>query len=850
MRRERTRGQPTATFPLPGPVPSPNDTAHFPDLMSSSTPLRRLATLISALLFFSGASALVYQIVWMRQLSLFFGSDVYAAAITLSAFMAGLSLGSWLGKSLVPRVRRPLLWYGAIEIGIGLYALAFTAILHAFTPALAAAYQTDADTLPLTYQFLRFGLAAAVLVPPTTLMGATLPLIMQSFVEKDDELGRYGGRFYAINTLGALAGTLGSAFLLVPQLGIAKTSHIAVAINILVGLAVAAVSRMWHAPATATAEGEKIVHPHYSTASARAALIAIAVSGLAALAMEVVWTRTLTLSFSGTVYSFAIMLASFLAGIFQGSRVTSRTVDALPNPVQRFGHVQLSLAAWVATLALVSAFIPMLTGPFVWGFTSVLGGNFAAGATLAQLILGGALMLGPTYLLGATFPLAVRICAPNAQAAGTSTGGVYAANTAGAIFGSLLAGFILVPAFGSRGAMVALALLFAANGLFLLRHAGTRRLLDARAVLSLGAVVLAGIIAVLLPRQTVANYGLQKTARPEIIYHGEGISHAVDIVKASNGDVIMMVDGNTEADTSFIQRRHFILKGHLPLLLHEAPRDVAVIGLGLGITLAATARNPEVEQIQLIELTPEMVHAHSHLEDLTGAVLKNPKVRVRIDDGRNFLGLTDRTFDMITADPIHPRISGVGYLYSEDYYRTVQRRLKPGGTVCQWMPMYCISRESFDVAFRSFARVFENASFWYVRGHGLFIATEKPFTIDYPRLKTRAEHPVVANDLTSIEIADADHLLAHLLMGPKQIAAYLASTPDQTVNTDDNAYLEYATPFEFLHQTKTIVAALEPFAGYDDTTLVNATDADRTRLRAAWDARRKVLLSELDEPLR
>lgn len=820
--------------------------------MSSNPSLRRLTTLISALFFFSGASALVYQVVWMRELSLFFGSDVYATAITLSAFMAGLSLGSWLGKKFVRRARRPLLWYGVIEIGIGLYALGFGAMLHAFMPALAAAYRTDGDTLPLTYQLLRFGLAAAVLVPPTTLMGATLPLIMQSFVEKDDELGRYGGNFYAINTLGALVGTLGSAFVLIPSLGIDRTSHIAVAINIIVGLAVAAASRLWHAPLSAApgAVADAPVHPNFNPAAARAATIAIAISGLAALAMEVVWTRTLTLSFSGTVYSFAIMLASFLAGIFQGSRVTGRTVDALANPVQRFGHVQFALATWVAVLALVSAFIPKLTGLFVWGLTNVLGGNFAAGSILAQLILGGALILGPTFLLGATFPLAVRICAPNAQAAGSSTGGVYAANTAGAIFGSLLAGFVLVPAFGSRGALVALALVFAANGLFLLRHAGTRRVLDARAVLSLGVIVVAGLIAVLLPHQTVANYGLQKTTHPDVIYHGEGISHAVDIVKADNGDVIMMVDGNTEADTSFIQRRHFILKAHLPLLLHEAPRDVAVVGLGLGITLSATARNPETQHIQLIELTPEMVRAHSHLEDLTGAVLKNPKLRVRIDDGRNFLSLTDRTFDMITADPIHPRISGVGYLYSEDNYRAIKRRLKPGGTVCQWMPMYCISRESFDVAFRSFARVFENASFWYVRGHGLFIATEKPFTIDYARFKTRAADPIVAKDLDSIEIPSGDELLAHLLMGPKQVAAYLASTPDQTVNTDDNARLEYDTPFEFLHKTKDIVAALEPFAGYDDSTLANASDDDRARVRAAWDARRKKLLSELDEPLR
>jgi len=375
-------------------------------------------------------------------------------------------------------------------------------------------------------------------------------------------------------------------------------------------------------------------------------------------------------------------------------------------------------------------------------------------------------------------------------------------------------------------------------------------MLQSRVAAIAGATLVASFIVPLLPRQTVANYGLQQTMQPEVIYHGEGIAHSVDIVRATSGNIIMMIDGNTEADTSFIQRRHFILKGHLPLLLHPAPREVAVIGLGLGITLSATERNPEVASVQVIELTPEMPRAHERLDEVTGGVLRSPKVRVRIDDGRNFLAMSGRQFDMITADPIHPRISGVGYLYTEDYFRDIKHRLKPGGVVCQWMPMYSISRRSFDVAFRSFARVFENASFWYVRGHGLFVATEGPFIIDYARIRERAAAPVVAGDLASIEIWDHNVLLSHLLMGPAQIRNYLAAAGDSIVNTDDNAYLEYFTPFEFLEKTKDVVHALEPFAGFDDALIVNITDAERAGLRQAWDLRRKRVMTELDEPLR
>jgi spermidine synthase len=805
-----------------------------------STPARSTALLVGALFFFSGFAALVYQVVWMRQFALFLGSDVYAAAITLSVFMGGLSFGSWLAGKFADRLARPLLGYGLIEVAIGLYALAFAALLQAFLPALREVYR---EATPIAYQAARLGLAAALLVLPTTLMGMTLPLIVGGLVQRSSELGRRGGTFYALNTLGAFAGTLVAAFALIPTLGIARTTHVAVWINLVAGVIVALIGLKPRLAADRRLDEEKPVP--FDVGTARVALWAIGISGLAALALEVVWTRILTLSFSGTVYSFAIMLASFLFGIFYGSRRAARTIDADPDPVRTFAYLELGLGFSVALLALFSVIVPAVFGQLVWGLTRVTGQNFAAGSLLAQAGLALLLMFVPTALLGATFPAAVRVCTPDARRAGEGTARVYAANTAGAIVGALLAGFVLIPAIGSRASLVVLAAVFAANGLLLLR--GRR---DAKAVIALGGTALVGIIALVLPRPTVANYAVQTGARPERIYHGEGVAHAVGIVRAPNRDIIMLVDGNPEADTSFIQRRHFILKAHLPLLLHAAPREVAVVGLGLGITLAATERNPEVESIQLIELTPEMPKAHRHLDEITGGVLRKPKVNLRIDDGRNFLAMTDRRFDMITADPIHPRISGVGYLYTDDYYRTLRDRLKTGGIVCQWMPMYHISRESFDVAFRTFARVFEHASFWYVRGHGLFVASTEPFHIDYARLCERFAAPAVAQDLASIEINRPEDFLAHLLMGPTQIRAYLAASPSQTVNTDDNAHLEYATPFEYLHPTRDIVAALEPYAGFDAGLLQNVSDAERAAIRKAWDTRRAKLLSELDEKLR
>jgi spermidine synthase len=819
---------------------------------------RRRAVLVACLFFFSGLAALVYQVMWMRRLSLFFGSDVYSAAITLSAFMGGLSVGSWGAYRLADRLMRPLLWYGLLEVGIGLYALAFQPFLDAFQPLLHSVYAANFDTAPMVYQATRVAIATGMLLVPTALMGATLPLVVRSFVRTDSELGGLGGFFYAINTLGALVGTLVAAFGLFPLLGASATTMVAVSINIIVGLTVVAVSgRVTAGPIERHSAEPAPPTPaspyHYDRRHAQAALWGIAVSGLAALALEVIWTRILTQTFSATVYSFATMLACFLFGIALGSRLAGPLVDREPYPLKLFGAIELGIGVCVLLLPLASRAAPMLFGTWLWAGTQLLQDDFAVASVVSMFTISGVFILLPTILLGATFPVAIRICTPAVDRVGFGTGRVYAANTAGAILGSLLAGFVMVPALGARGSLVACGTIFVANGLVLSKRAmgaSWSPLREKTVILPLAIGGAAALLALLLPRQTVLNYYLQPGAQPEVIYHGEGVSHTVDVLRSASDQVVMMVDGNIEADTSLVQRRHFILKGHLPLLLHESPRDVAVVGLGLGITLAATARNPEVQNIQVVELTPEMVSAHRYLRDVTDGVLDHPKVNVRIDDGRNFLAMTDRQFDMITADPIHPRITGVGYLYTTEYYESIKRRLKPGGIVCQWMPMYHVSRESFDVAFRTFAGVFENATFWYVRGHGLFVAGADPEPIDLPGLREKLSDEVVAGDLASIGIDGAEQLLAHLLMGPRQIQEYLAQSTNQIVNTDDNAYLEYHTPFEFLRTTRDVLEDLVTHAGFDDSVLVNATVEDRAAVRAAWDTRRQRLLTELDEPLR
>lgn len=789
---------------------------------------------VTLIFLFSGFVSLIYQVVWMRNLSLFFGSDVYATTITLSVFMGGLSIGSLIIIGFVDNLKSPLFLYGVFEILIGIYALFFSTILYGFNPIFQNIYLRYFETFPLIYHSLRILIACVVLLIPTILMGTTLPLIVKCFVNRFDDLGKYVGSFYSINTLGALLGTAAVGFLFLPVLGVMKTVQIAFLINLIIGLLAIVIAkfdktvRVDSFTNTSEVISETRISPNLShTNTIRAALWLTAITGFAGLAMEVIWTRILVQAFSATVYSFSIMLVSFLFGIYFGSFQVSKWVDKYPQKIKLLIQLQLWLGAGVTLLAIFSYYVSDIFGKLLWSLVN-LGTAFAAAATFGKFFVSFIFISPITIMLGMTFPLIVKICTPDARSSGKWTAGVYAANTAGAILGSFIAGFVLIPFLGSRISLCVIAVLFILGG-FLFRFMVPSNIKSelplSLYIKPLLIVFPLGLACLGLPPKITLNFNMQKNSQPELIYYKEGISHTISIAKNEQGTIIMAINGNIEADTSKTQRKHFILKGHLPLLLHPNPKDVAVVGLGLGITLTATERHPTVENIEIIELSPEMVEAHNFLENITAGVLKSPKVNMRIDDGRNFMSMWKGSFDMITTDPIHPRITGVGYLYTKEYYEAIHNLLRPSGVVCQWIPMYRISPKSFDVSLRTFYEVFPHASFWYTRGIGLFVATKSSNKIDFGTLKERFSHHAVIEDLSSIDIQDAETLLSYLLMGPKEMDAYLSSTPHFEINTDDNAYLEYHTPFEFLERTEPLLKKLLPFAGLDFSLFRNI-DAD------------------------
>ena len=816
-------------------------------------------SIISILFFLSGLTSLVYQIIWMRQLSLFFGSDIYAASITLGTFMAGLSLGSYISGSLGDNVKKPILIYGILEIFIALCALLFPLIIFGMDETFRFIYQNYFFDQPLKYHLFRLLISIFTILIPSIFMGATLPLLIRQFAKKKIELGERVGFFYSINTFGALTGTILAGFILIQIAGISYSNIIMVLINITIGIIAIIFSfNIFDKNENFSAkqyEKEDVsnvdkIHKFDS----KYILFSTFFTGMAALALEVVWIRVLVKSFSGTTHSFSIMLTCFLFGIFFGSKKISKKLSNNYYPILILFKLQLWLAATVALLAPLTYIAPNIFGNLTWTLISLTDGNFAISSILAQFFVASLLILVPTTLLGASFPAAVQSYVNNFDFRARGTGYIYAFNTFGAVVGSLIGGFILLPIFGTRISLIIIAVLFFFSALFLIklikRIENYNNFINFHKFLPIAIFIASSIAISIMPSKTILNYNMQKNTKPNIIYHNDGVSHTIDIVKSDEGHIIMMVNGNIEADTTYLQKRHFILKAHLPLLLHGEANEVAVIGLGLGITLKSLLNNPLVKNLKLIELSPEMIKAHQLNPEISGHALKNSKLKIIVDDARNYMNMSSRKFDIITADPIHPRITGVGYLYTKEYYEILKKRLTTNGIVLQWMPMYRISKKSFDVALKTFVEVYPNYSFWYVRGHGLLVGSLKPINLDFKDFAERYNQIPIQKDLRSIDIKTPEELLGHMLMDKDNILSYLNSGGKILINTDDNAYLEFHTPFEFLEKTESIISELLPHVGWKLNSILSSySSAEENKIKKSFNYRVNKLIPELKEKI-
>ena len=789
----------------------------------------RTLPLLLLLFVGSGCAALIYEIVWFQLLQLVIGSSAVSLGVLLGTFMGGMCLGSLLLPRVINTQRHPLAVYAWLELGIGAIGVA---ALYGM-PLIGQLYTAWAGGGMASY-FIRGAVAAVCLLPPTVLMGATLPAIAR-FVETTPRGVSWLGFFYGGNIAGAVLGCLLAGFYLLRLYDMATATYVAAAINLAVALVGLALAK--------STDYRAATLPAVNSAPAGGSsnwliLVTIGLSGLAALSAEVVWTRLLSLMLGGSVYTFSIILAVFLTGLGIGSTCGSWLARGKTSPRVLLGGCQLLLAATIAWAAFqLSQSLPY------WPIDPSQASSPWHTFQLDLLRCAWAI-LPSAVLWGASFPLALASAAVHpawraeSEATGNKrsslTGGthdpgrlvgaVYAANTVGAIVGAAATSVLLIPWLGTQQTQQALILVSAVAALIALgplllpqatnssREAET----DERSSPALlqfigGLALIAGLAAAgwlsmnvpSTPGALIAE-GRYLPARhryypplgsTEVVYQGEGMNSSVAVTLQSDGTLNFHVSGKVEASTQPQDMRLQRMLGHIPALVHPRPRTVLVVGCGAGVTAGSFLAHPEVERVVICELEPLIPQKIApQFGPQNYDVVSDPKVEIVYDDARHYILTTREKFDIITSDPIHPWVKGAATLYTREYFELCKARLNEGGVITQWVPLYESNPEAVKSEVATFFEVFPEGSVWSNDNEGagydtVLLGHIGPRTIDVDRLEGRvAREELLAWSLEEVGFLSALDLLATFAGTASDLAPW---TADAQINRDRNLRLQY-----------------------------------------------------------
>ena len=782
----------------------------------------RLLRWVAPCLLASGAGSLMLEMAWSRMLKLVFGSTTLAISTILVAYMLGLALGGRWGGRWAGRLRNGIATYGWIEIGIGLYAMAVPFVLGAY-PLL----QRGLIGLPFWLAAaIRFVVVLAVLVLPTVLMGATLPVLVAALVRGSKGLASRVGLLYGMNTLGAVLGVLGATFVMFPAVGLRTTNWIAAGLDVLVGIVALTVLAPRLASSEAAAPAQAAVKPAPTHADALSgwraqwALASYGTVGFTALMYEVAWTRTLTMTFGSSVYAFATILAAFLLGIALGSLIGRWFLDRMERPLLAYGCglALLGLVSWAA-LRGVGALPEVLTG--------LLSSRGISGATL---VLGGLqvsliALLGPTLILGALFPLLTRALSESTGRHAVAVGDVYFVNSLGSAVGAFTAGFLLIPNFGLQTTFVVALVLN-----FLVAAAVLLALLPKATVLGRGLGVGALVCALLLlfagpswDRQALTegvyykpeiaiDFGIDfepLAGQPDdkLLYYEDGISTTVSIHRSGN-NVNLRLNGKTDA--SLLDRSTQVLSAHIPALFGSSPRSGLIIGYASGMTAGSLGLHG-LQRIDVLEIEPAVVRASVYFDEVNHRPREQPAVRVIYEDGRTFLAATRERYDTIISEPSNPWISGAANLFTREYFELAADKLGDDGNLLQWIQLYGMDEAGLLSILSALTDCFP-----YVYGFLaydddsdlLLLARKAPLTLD--RLPRWERLPAeVQDDLARIDIAGTADLWSLLRLDAEEIRQ-LARQATVT-NTDDNMFVELRAPWHLYRPSESLRDIFEPY---------------------------------------
>lgn len=748
--------------------------ARSPPLPVKSTPAnpRRLEPLYLAV-FLSGAAGLAVEVVFTRRLVQVFGSTSEAVSTVLAAFMGGFALGAWIWGRRADRSARPARVYAVLELLIGASSALIFAVLPALQPLFESVYAL-AGRGSLSFTLVRFAVLFVLLALPATGMGATLPVLAAALGDPR-AAGRTVGRLYALNTAGAVVGTVAAGFVLVEALGLTRTILAAAACNALAAL-IAWVS----APAASLPREDEGTAAAPPSPLLRPAVVAAFVSGFASLGFEVVWTRILILYITATTYAFSTMLATFLVGITLGSWLFARRADLERHPL-------LTLALCHAAAAVMAPGVVAILALFPQGrvYPRPEGPSWI-GILLMQVAQCVLVMLPPTFCLGGAFPLACRLVA-RPGSFGRDVGRVYTANTAGAILGSLAAGFVLVPRIGLAGANRALAGVLVLSAAWLLRKGGAALPL---ALVPPGALLL---MVVLLPSRALV---MDLDPGQKAVFYEEASAATVAVVEEKTGERRLLIDNIFVAGSHSIMLTDQKSLAHVPCLLHPDPARVLTIGFGSGGASHSFTLYDEVKEVEAVEIVPEVLDASDRFPSVNHGVTRHPKFRAVLDDAKSYLSLSRGPgYDVITSDCTDLSYRANADLYQREFFETCARRLNPGGIMCVWLPLRHLSRDDFATALDSFLAAFPDGTLWYMLNfpthYVLLVGTDGPLSVDLPRLSERLRRPAIRTDLAEIGLTEPLRFASCLLLGPEGMKKLVAGA---VPHTEDHPRLEFTVP--------------------------------------------------------
>jgi spermidine synthase len=741
------------------------------------------------LFFFSGLLSLIFQVVWLKKLVLVFGNTVWAVSTLLTAFMAGLAIGSWFFGRVADRSGSPLRLYGMLEGFIGLYGL-LSLFIFSKLPLLYIPLYSISGGDNLIMGIFKFVIALLILLPPTICMGGTLPLLAKRFTGDLRTASANIGALYTINTFGAVLGTFLTGFVFIPEFGLRITALIASCLSFTILTVSVLITRGEHVGFNYTG----LLEIRRQKLEKSWMLGVYCVCGFAALAYEVIWNRILVLHIGSSVYAYSVLLAVYLLGLTLGAALMSYYMNKITRPVMVFAFIQLLIA--FDLILLINQFDMLAENLAILEKLINIQNHWSHTIFLVSGV--SQILLLPTILFGASFPLAVKLFVNTNTALGQETGLLYAFNTLGNILGSFCAGFVLIPVLGSQRGLLFTASLNLLVGIYVFTKLDTSRVKKFVVGATLMLLFYGGYAGLTSKDQVILTAGVFRdtaTSKIKILSFTEDVYATVaveDRLDVRGPWKELTMNGVNVAGTSCELFAIQKLQGHLPLLLHQNPKSVLHIGFGSGGTAYSVSRHP-VERITIAEISKSIITESSkYFQEVNHGVLKDPRVKVEFTDGRNKVLASTEKYDVILSDSIHPRFSGNGSLYTYEYYQLLKDRLNPGGVVSQWLPFYSLTVENFQMIVHSFYRVFPYTTVWFpnstLNAYVIVIGKLDSPLIDYPLLEAKFKIPEVAADLKEINCETPYKILDYLLFANEKVGEFVGNVP---LHTDDNMAVEY-----------------------------------------------------------